>query len=60
MTEEFPMPKAKPEEIAAAVVEGIAKKEFEIYPDAFSQMVKQRVQSEPEKLMEEFASSLNA
>ncbi len=60
MTEGFPMPKAKPEEIAAAVVEGMGKKEFEIYPDAFSQMAKQRVQSEPEKLMEEFTASLNA
>lgn len=60
MTEGFPMPKTKPEDIAAAVVKSMAKKEFEIYPDGFSQMVKQRLQSEPEKLMEEFASSLNA
>ena len=59
MTEGFPMPKTKPEDIANAVIEAMAKKEFEIYPDPFSQMIKQRLENEPEKVIEEFASSLN-
>jgi short-subunit dehydrogenase len=58
MTEGFPMPKAKPEEIVKRVVEAMKNKEFEIYPDGFSQMVKQRLQSEPEKLIEEFAMAI--
>jgi len=58
MTEGFPMPKAKPEEIARSVIEAMKRKEFEIYPDSFSQMVQQRLQSEPQKLIEEFASTV--
>ncbi|MBD3792177.1 MAG: SDR family NAD(P)-dependent oxidoreductase [Campylobacterales bacterium] len=58
MTEGFPMPKAKPEEIAKCVIESMKRQEFEIYPDGFSQMVRQRLQSEPEKLIEEFAGAV--
>ena len=60
MTEGFPMPKAKPEEIVSCVIDAIKNKEFEVYPDGFSQMVKQRLQSEPEKLIEEFAMAIAA
>ncbi|MFT7879875.1 MAG: SDR family NAD(P)-dependent oxidoreductase [Sulfurimonas sp.] len=58
MTEGFPMPKAKPEEIVKCVIEAIRNKKFEVYPDGFSQMIKQRLQSEPEKLTEEFAMAI--
>ena len=57
MTEGFPMPKTKPQDIVKVVLESIEKKEFEIYPDGFSQMVKQRLQDEPEILIAEFAMS---
>ncbi|MGC9350532.1 MAG: SDR family NAD(P)-dependent oxidoreductase [Sulfurovum sp.] len=58
MTEGFPMPKAKPEEIVKEVMGAMKNKTFEIYPDGFSQMIKQRLQSEPEKLIEEFADAI--
>jgi short-subunit dehydrogenase len=58
MTEGFPMQKAKSEDIAKFVLESIAKKEFEIFPDEFSQMIKQRVENESEKLIEEFSMSI--
>jgi len=58
MTEGSPMPKTKPEDIVNAVLKSINNKEFEIYPDGFSQMVKQRLQDEPQKLIEEFSLSV--
>ncbi len=58
MTEGFPIPKTKPEDIVDAVLKAIAKKEFEIYPDSFSQMIKERLKKEPEKLLEEFNQSI--
>jgi len=59
MTEGFPMPKTSPDDIAKAVLEGIANKEYEIFPDQFSQMINQRLQSEPQKVIEEFKQSIN-
>ncbi len=58
MSEGSSMPKTKPEDIVAEVLKSIKNKEFEIYPDGFSQMVKQRLEDEPEKLMEEFSMSI--
>ena len=58
MTEGSPMPKTKPEDIVSAVLKSMKKREYEIYPDGFSQMVKQRLESEPSKLIEEFAMSV--
>lgn len=58
MTEGSPMPKTKPEDIVNAVLASIENKEFEIYPDGFSQMVKQRLENEPAKLIEEFSMSV--
>lgn len=60
MTEGSPMPKSKPQDIVTAVLNAIENKEYEIYPDGFSQMVKQRLQSEPQKLLQEFYMSLQA
>lgn len=60
MTEGSPMPKTSPEDIVNAVLAAIKNKEFEIYPDGFSQMVKQRLELEPEKLIEDFSMSLQA
>jgi len=58
MTEGSPMPKTKPKDIVDAVLAAMKKKEFEIYPDGFAQMVKQRLEDEPQKLIEEFAQSV--
>ena len=58
MTEGMPIPKSTPEEIVDAVLESINKKEYEIYPDGFSQMVKARLQSEPDALVKEFGMSI--
>ncbi len=58
MTEGMPIPKSTPEEIVDAVIESINNKEYEIYPDGFSQMVKQRLVSEPDALVKEFGMSI--
>ena len=58
MTEGFPMDKANPEDIARSVIEAVSKKEFEVFPDEFSKMIKQRVENDKVKLIEEFAMSL--
>jgi len=58
MTEGSPMPKTSPQDIVDATLESIKNKVFEIYPDGFAQMVKQRLQDEPQKLIEEFAQSI--
>lgn len=60
MTEGSPMPKTKPEDIADALLKSVQNKEFEIYPDGFSQMIKERLESEPAKLIKEFAMSLQS
>lgn len=58
MTEGSPMQKAKPEDIAEAVLTSMQNKEFEIFPDGFAKMIKQRLKDEPEKLIEELSMSL--
>jgi short-subunit dehydrogenase len=52
------MPKAKPEDIAKNVLQAVENDVFEIYPDEFSQMIHQRLQNEPQKVVEEFAMSV--
>ncbi|BFU78456.1 SDR family oxidoreductase [Arcobacter sp. 15-2] len=58
MTEGSPLEKTQPEDIVDAVVSEIKKKEFEIFPDKFSQMVKKRLSENPDELIKEFAMSL--
>lgn len=58
MTEGAPMPKAKPEDIVKAIFDTVAKKEFEIFPDDFSKMIKQRLETEPNAVEQEFALSV--
>lgn len=60
MTEGSPMPKTKPEAIADAILASMAQKEYEIYPDGFAQMVKERLGNDSAKLTAEFAMSLQA
>jgi short-subunit dehydrogenase len=60
MTEGMPIPKSTPEEIVDVVIESVDKKEYEIYPDDFSQKVKQRLQSEPDALIKEFGMSISS
>jgi short-subunit dehydrogenase len=55
MTEGSPMEMAQPEDIVTAVLASMKNKEFEIYPDEFARMIKQRLKDEPEKLIEEFS-----
>jgi len=58
MTEGSQMPKTSPQDIVDATLESMKKRVYEIYPDGFAQMVKKRLQKEPQKLIEEFAMSL--
>jgi len=58
MTEGSPLEKTQPEDIVDAVITEIKKKEFEIFPDKFSQMVKTRLAENPNELIKEFASYL--
>jgi short-subunit dehydrogenase len=58
MSEGLPMDKTQPEDIIKAVFEGIKNKEFEIFPDKSSQMVKERLVEEPKELIKEFAMSI--
>ena len=58
MTEGSQMPKTSPQDIVDATLESMKKRVYEVYPDGFAQMVKKRLQKEPQKLIEEFAMSL--
>lgn len=58
LTANSPMEKAKPENVVSAILEGIGKKECEIFPDIFAKMIKQRLEVEPEKVVKEFAMSV--
>lgn len=58
MTEGSPLEKTQPEDIVDAVINEIKNKEFEIFPDKFSQMVKTRLAENPNELIKEFASYL--
>lgn len=58
MTEGSPMEKTSPEDVAEATLEAIKNRVYEIYPDGFAQMIKQRLQDEPQKVVEEFAMSI--
>lgn len=60
LTEGSPMPKTPASEIVDFVLEALERKEYEIYPDQFSQMIKQRLDTEPTKVVEEFAMSILA
>lgn len=58
MTEGVPMPKAQPNDIVKAILEAIDQKEFEIFPDEFSKMIKQRLDKEPKAIEQDFALSI--
>ncbi|MCK9492468.1 MAG: SDR family NAD(P)-dependent oxidoreductase [Sulfurimonas sp.] len=58
MTEGSAMPKTSPQDIVDATLNAIKNKVYEIYPDGFAQMIRQRLQDEPEKVIEEFAMSI--
>ncbi|MCT7446694.1 SDR family NAD(P)-dependent oxidoreductase [Aliarcobacter skirrowii] len=58
MTKGQDMPKSSTSAIVEAVLEGIKNSELEIYPDDFSQMVKQRLQNDKDSLEKEFLNSL--
>lgn len=60
LTEGSPLPKAKPEDIAKAVLEDIENNLYEIYPDDFSKMIKERLDKEPTKVVEEFSMSISS
>jgi short-subunit dehydrogenase len=59
MSKDVQMPKASPSEIAKTVLEGLKQKDYEIYPDEFSKMIKQRLQENKTVLEEEFSQSIN-
>jgi NAD(P)-dependent dehydrogenase (short-subunit alcohol dehydrogenase family) len=58
MTEGQEMPKTKPEAIVAAMFEGIENKNFEIYPDDFSKMIREGLAHNPREVELNFAASL--
>lgn len=58
LTEGSPMPKAAPSAIVEAVLEAVAKKEFEIYPDDFAKMIQQKLKEDPQGVVQEFALSV--
>ncbi len=59
MSEDLPMEKAAPSEIAAQIFDGYAQKTYEIYPDPYSQWIKTALENDPETLLLNFAASLH-
>ncbi len=58
MTKGQPMEKSKPEEIVDAVFEGYENKNYEIYPDPFSKMIKEALSKDPLSVEKNFALSV--
>lgn len=52
------IPKANPLDVAKEVIKGIKKREFEIFPDTFSKMIKERLATDPKALEADFAMSI--
>ena len=56
MADSLEMPKTSPQEVAAAIVEGIKNDEEDIFPDAMSRQLSQTWLSNPKELERMFAS----
>lgn len=60
MTAGQEMPKATPEQVAAAIVEGLAQDAEEIFPDPMSQAVHAKLLQDPKQVEQEFAAMIPA
>ncbi len=58
MSEGQEMEKADPADIAAAIFEGYRSKTYEIYPDPFSNMIKNALAADPKAVENDFAHSV--
>ncbi len=58
MTEGMPISKEKPRDIVKAILDAVDKKEFEIFPDDYSKMIKEKLGTEPKVVEQEFALSV--
>jgi len=52
------MPKADPIDVAREVLKSVANKEFDIFPDGFAKMIKERLATDPQGVEEDFAMSI--
>ncbi|MFY9075674.1 SDR family NAD(P)-dependent oxidoreductase [Malaciobacter mytili] len=59
MTKGQDLPKTQPSDIVNEVIKALENSQYEIYPDGFSKMVKERLISDKELLEKEFAQSIN-
>ncbi len=59
MTKGQDLPKTQPSDIVNEVIKALENSEYEIYPDSFSKMVKERLISDKSVLEQEFAQSIN-
>lgn len=58
MSEELPMDKTKPEDIAQAIYSGYQAKTFEIFPDAIAQGMREGLKHDPKAVEAECAQSI--
>jgi short-subunit dehydrogenase len=58
MTEGENMPKTQPEEIVKAMFTSFEAKEYEIYPDDFAKMIREKLLQDPHSVEKEFAQSI--
>ncbi|QNB09454.1 SDR family oxidoreductase [Herbaspirillum frisingense] len=58
MSSDFPPPKATPQAVAEAILDGILRDEEEIYPDGMSQAVARRLLQERDQVRTEFSAFL--
>jgi len=60
MTAGQEMPKATPDQVAAAIVEGLENGDEDIYPDPMSQLVHASMEMNPKQVEKEFAAMIPA
>lgn len=58
LTEGVDMPKADPIDVAKKVLKDVKAGEFDIFPDVFAQMIKERLASEPKMVEADFSMSI--
>ncbi|XPV67808.1 MAG: SDR family NAD(P)-dependent oxidoreductase [Halarcobacter sp.] len=59
MSKDLQMPKTSPNDIVNATINGLSSSEYEIYPDSFAKVIKQRLEEDKINLENEFAQSIN-
>ncbi|WP_419768384.1 SDR family NAD(P)-dependent oxidoreductase [Arcobacter sp.] len=59
MSKDLQMPKTSPNDIVKATINGLNSDEYEIYPDSFAKVIRQRLEEDRINLENEFAQSIN-